>query len=101
MTRPMRLSGSARRLVRALAGWAGDGVEIEHLSVLPWATISFSGERHRLTLVCPDQARARACAAALPEAEFDCPAYVVIEATVVTPVEAGSFTIEVMVIEDA
>ena len=67
---------AGRELKRALRAWftaVGAPLTVESLASRPWASITFSGERHRLTLCLPGpgaQAAVDAFLDGLEEREF-------------------------------
>lgn len=70
----MRLTGAPRRLVAALAERTASEVSVEQLRSRPWASATFTGARHCLTVhvggVDAEQGADR-LVGGLEEAEFD------------------------------
>lgn len=66
-----------RALVSAFAG-EGDAIAVEKMATRPWASVTFSGERHELRLRLSD-ARADALIAGIGEREFDLPGHILID----------------------
>lgn len=78
--------GSWRPLLNALVDLSGGTAELVSHSERAWASITFAGTRHRVTLAFAGQAAiaaGEALIAALPEHEFTVPGQVVIDATVI------------------
>ena len=67
----MTPGGGAARLLRALGERAGAEPDLLDWSERPWASVTFSGTRHRLTLRLPDAATAERLLDGLDYAEFD------------------------------
>jgi hypothetical protein len=106
----MNASVAGRELKRALRGYfvaLGAPVTVESLASRPWASITFSGERHRLTLCLPGpgaQAAADTFLEGLEERDFALRGHIVadIEATGVERDADGQvrLTLEALTVED-
>ncbi len=82
--RPRR--NTADRLRSAVAGMAGGLGKTVRQSEHPWASITFTGARHRLELVFEGEravAAGEALIAALPDHEFTLPRHLVADATII------------------
>lgn len=71
------------RLVRALVGSAPAAVAVRHAASRPWASATFVGARHRITLFGVTSAELDGWIAGLPAAEFDLPGALVADLAVV------------------
>ncbi|MBW8755207.1 MAG: hypothetical protein JF595_13845 [Sphingomonadales bacterium] len=98
-----------RALLSAVMGLAGGKAELLRHVERPWASVTFSGSRHRLTLAFTG-AEALAAAehfiAALPEHEFAIPRQLVADAAVVSvehetlPQPKLTVEVELLLLED-
>ncbi|MGB3752371.1 MAG: hypothetical protein WA954_00555 [Parerythrobacter sp.] len=82
--RPRR--NTADRLRGAVIGMTGGLGKTVNQTERPWASITFSGERHRLELVFEGEraiAAGEALIAALPDHEFTLPRLLVADATII------------------
>lgn len=101
----MRLTGTPGRLAAALAERGGCDPAIEQLRSRPWASVSFTGARHRLTLrLSGEEAREAAdrIAEGLEEAEFDLGPDLLVDIAVVEREDAAdevSLTIEALTVD--
>ncbi|MBC2778420.1 hypothetical protein [Parasphingopyxis marina] len=99
-------TGGLGPLLRALRQRAGAEPVIEDVRTTPWASITFSGARHRIALrlegaSAPDAARAMS--EGLDYAEFDLGAYILVDIAVAETRLAGDgvhLVIEALVIEN-
>jgi len=107
-TRPVRRPW--RPMLAELAELGGGKAEVLRHSERPWASITFSGSRHTITLrfAGRDAAEAgEAYIAALPEHEFAIPGQLVVEAAVVAvdhallPEPSLTVEAELLLLEDA
>lgn len=76
---------NANRLCRQLLSLLGKGAELIEAQERPWASATFAGARHSVTVRVPlDSADAPlpAILAALPDHEFDLPGEIVADCTV-------------------
>ena len=107
----MSAAGSGAELKRALRAYfesLGAPVAFESLASRPWASITFSGERHRLSLCLPGPGAAAAVDTfldGLGEREFVLRSHILadIEAVSVTHDEDGQIRVllEALTVEDA
>ena len=102
----MRLSGAAGALIRALAHRAGAQPAIEEIASRPWASITFTGARHRIALryTGPDASAlaARMCDG-LNHAEFDLGRHLLVDIDVVERKEEDAgcrILLEALTVED-
>ncbi|HVQ08644.1 MAG TPA: hypothetical protein VMS43_09435 [Allosphingosinicella sp.] len=65
MTAPPTAGDSLKRALRAYFVYLGAAVAIESLASRPWASVTFSGARHRLALCIPGPGAAAAADAFL------------------------------------
>ena len=97
---------AATLLVRALdhaAKRAGLTLVVRHADWRRWASATFSGARHELTLELPDNESAKRWLAALPEAELPIRGHLVADAVVLRTHGEGDTlvaAIEVLTVED-
>jgi hypothetical protein len=100
----------SRRLAASLAALASAQAELQRHRQRPWASITFAGTRHELTLVFSgDEAVAagEAFIAALPEHEFTVPGHLVADAQVRTvdhqliPTPRLTVECDILLLEDA
>lgn len=102
----MQLSGAAGALIRALATRAGAMPDIEEIASRPWASITFSGARHRIALrLSGDQACAQAdrLCDGLDHAEFDLGKHLLVDIAIVEREEEDAtirILLEALTIED-
>lgn len=92
------MSDPARRLLRALAraaAAAGCAPVLRHDGTDPWASVTFTGARHRVTATGTGLA---AWLAALPEAELPLPAGHLVAGCAVTPTASGA-VLELLVLD--
>lgn len=78
--------GPWARLLTALLTLAGPHAEFRQHTERPWASVTFSGTRHTVTLAFDGidaVERGEAYAAALPDHEFAIPGYIVADAAVI------------------
>lgn len=88
-----------RQLLRALArsaGAAGCAAELSHDGETPWASLTFTGARHRVRAT-GDAAALAGWLATLPEAELPLAGWFV--ASCAAEVAGGAATIELLVLE--
>ncbi|MGN6375552.1 MAG: hypothetical protein ACTHMG_08350 [Sphingomonas sp.] len=89
-------------LTRALIA-AGPAVTVVARQATPWASATFSGARHEMTLTAPASARLERWLAALPEADFTLRGHLVTDLVVtsVTTSDAGAIIrLEALTVED-
>ena len=82
---PSGASAVAARLIRQLLTLAGPTVELVQATEREWASATFSGARHAVTLRIPldhSAAAAPAFIAGLPDHEFDLPGQIVADCVV-------------------
>ena len=75
------------QLLSAVMGLAGSGAELLRHAEQPWASVTFSGSRHKIALAFTGDEAAEmgeAFIAALPEHEFDVPRQIVADAAVIS-----------------
>jgi hypothetical protein len=90
------------RLARALAR-SGPGIVVTARASTPWASVTFTGARHVLTLEAPASAALDAWLEALPETEFAIPGHLVADLAVAEMRRDGArveVRIEVLTVED-
>lgn len=94
---------AATALLRALGDRLGGGAyHIEELSCRNWASVTFSGTRHRLTLRLPCEASAPFLDG-IEEAEFSLPGHIVADIALVSCVREGGemrIALEALTVED-
>lgn len=101
----MRLTVGVGPLIAALAARAGAAPVVEEVRSVPWASITFSGARHRLRLRFDGAAGARRLAAmadGLDHAEFELGRHLLVDIAVVERCadEAGaSAVVEALTVE--
>lgn len=89
------------RLARALES-AGPAVVVTARRSTPWASVTFTGARHALTVEAPASVALDAWLEALPEAEFAIPGHLVADLAVVEVRRDGTrvrAVIEVLTVE--
>lgn len=102
----MQLSGAAGALIRALARRAGAMPHIEEIASRPWASITFTGARHRIALRFsgPDAtASAERMCDGLDHAEFDLGRHLLVDIDVVEREEEDAgcrILLEALTVED-
>lgn len=91
------------RVLLASATTAGVVVEIEQHRSRPWASATFVGAQHRLTLAATPEPRQGEWVAGLAEAEFALRGHVVVSLEVERPADGegdGRIALSVLTIED-
>ena len=100
------MTEAADALQRALrAGFAGLAT-VEELESRSWASITFSGERHRVRLRFEGEGAAAAddCLDGLAEREFDLPGHVLADIALVSDEREGTLvrlTLEALTVEES
>lgn len=90
------------RLARAIEA-AGPAVKVAARDALCWASVTFSGARHRLTLTATDSPELDRWLNALPDADFAIPGQLVADIEVGEMVRAGdkvAVVVEVLTVDD-
>lgn len=91
-----------RALVRSAAE-AGVVLSLAAATATPWASVTFTGARHRLTMVAACSASLDSWLADLPEAEFRLRGHLVADLAVagaMTAAELVEVTLEALTVED-
>lgn len=91
-----------RALVRGAAD-AGIALHAESAGSTPWASVTFTGARHRLRVAAPVSPTLDAWLAALPEAEFRLRGHLVADLAVAEDARTGGqaeVTLEILTVED-
>ncbi|MBX3592980.1 hypothetical protein [Sphingomonas sp.] len=92
------------RALMAMAAAAGIALRVHAVETTPWASATFIGARHRLTVEAAASSALDCWLAALPEAEFRLRGHLVADALVATRRMAEDVVrseIEILTIEDA
>jgi len=91
-----------RALVRS-AACAGIALHVESAGSTSWASVTFTGARHRLRLIAPVSSSLDGWLAALPEAEFHLRGHLVADLAVAEEARTGEqaeVTLEILTVED-
>lgn len=91
-----------RALVRGAAE-AGVVLNVAAATATPWASVTFTGARHRLTMVAPGSSSLDCWLAGLAEAEFRLRGHLVADLVVATAIDSSGFaeiTLEALTVED-
>jgi hypothetical protein len=102
--RPLRRDCHGR-LIASLIGLAGEDCTVPDSGLTPWASATFIGARHAITLLLEGEdsgVRAQALAAILPESDFAIPGHIVADLSVdgIAPDPQGArLTLSILTIE--
>lgn len=94
------------KLIRQLEVAIGDQFSVEHHQVTPWASITFSGSRHQITVLFDPDVDIEPLDIILNDFEFAIPNILVADASITStmpltyPVEGTIAIIDILLLED-